>query len=206
MTTPSMPTAPEAPVKKPKGKGLGIASLVLGILGAILCWIPFIGIIGIILGFVGAVLGAVGFFVSHRWMSLAGFVLSLVAIIGGFASTASGVSQVNKQLNTPPTVQEQNSGNDQGAGGAGDTYAYTVTGSGTVSYGTFSGSGMSMSQTTSNGQWSKKITVTNKSVFFTPSLTVTGNGGTVTCQISHNGKVSSHNSASGQFGTANCSG
>lgn len=75
------PPEPTPPLKKPRGKGLGIASLVLGIIAICFCWVPIINILFIIVGVVGLILGFVGLFVSHRWLSAIGAVISIVGII-----------------------------------------------------------------------------------------------------------------------------
>lgn len=201
---------PAPPAKPPRGRGLGVAALVLGLLAVVFSWIPFVNVIGIICGVVGLVLGLVGIFASHRWMSLSGAALCLLGIILGFAVTSVAARTIDEQLNTSPTVQEQDgSGQGETQTGATDTYEYKVTGSGqaTIMYGSFSGSGVSTSSTTETLPWSKTISVTDKGVFFMPSLTVTAtSGGTIACQVVHDGKVVASQSASGQYATVSCSG
>ncbi|MGH3435350.1 MAG: DUF4352 domain-containing protein [Sciscionella sp.] len=125
---PTPPITPESIPKKQKGKGLGIAALVLGIVALVFSWIPFVGLFGVILGIVGLILGAVGFFVSHRWMSLAGFVIGVVAVIVGFASTNAGVAAVNNSLNGTNTSTQSSSGTiPAGKAGTDGALKFTIT-------------------------------------------------------------------------------
>ena len=75
--------APNVPNAQP-GKGKAIAGLVLGILAVSSTWIPFIGILGLVMGIVGLVLaagakkdGLVG------GLQTAAFVLALIGVILG---------------------------------------------------------------------------------------------------------------------------
>ncbi len=83
--------------------GFGVASLVIGILAIIGCWIPILNVVSLLFGGLGAILGFVGLLVSAIGrrsgvgLPIAGLVLSLVAVVvailvlGLFAAaTASG--------------------------------------------------------------------------------------------------------------------
>lgn len=76
-----------APVSlPPKAHGLGIAGMVLGIVGLVFAFIPCLNIVGIILGIVGVILAAVGRKKSpegHQGMATAGIVCSILAIVIG---------------------------------------------------------------------------------------------------------------------------
>jgi hypothetical protein len=94
-----------------KSPGLGIASLVLGLVALTVSWIPIVNYLSVILGLVGAVLGVVGIFKSHRLMSIIGTALSVTAIVVSFiafASFANSVDQAvddyNKAVAAPPTA------------------------------------------------------------------------------------------------------
>lgn len=69
--------------------GMGIAALILGLVGLLFCLIPFTGFIGVICGFVGIVLGFVGWGrvrrhrATNKVTTLIGIVLSALAIAGG---------------------------------------------------------------------------------------------------------------------------
>lgn len=66
------------------GKGQAIASLVLGIISVVLWWFGYSAIVSVVLGIVGLILAGnakkVGFVGGVR---TAGFVLSLIGLIGG---------------------------------------------------------------------------------------------------------------------------
>lgn len=72
----------DEPPPPPKTNGLAIAALVLGIIGLLLCWIPFLGlglgVVAIILGLLGLRRRPAG-----KGMSIAGLVLGALAVVGG---------------------------------------------------------------------------------------------------------------------------
>ncbi len=67
--------------------GFAIASLVLGILALLNCWIPFVGVVGLVLGVVGLVFGIVSLvrvgrhLASGKGMAIAGTICSSFAIV-----------------------------------------------------------------------------------------------------------------------------
>ena len=75
-----------APTGK-KTSGLGIAALVLGILAAITCWMPFIGILGMPLAVIGCMLGGIGLLlalIGHKTsatMPISGLIVCIVSIV-----------------------------------------------------------------------------------------------------------------------------
>ncbi|MCL2526019.1 MAG: DUF4190 domain-containing protein [Coriobacteriia bacterium] len=79
---PQQQYAPQA-IENP-GKGMGIASMVLGIVALVFCFIPFLGWLGVILGIVGLVLGFVSLKKTPQGvksgMAKAGIVTSIIAI------------------------------------------------------------------------------------------------------------------------------
>src|SRR5688500_3882503 len=79
-----------------KSNGLAISSLILGIVGLSLAWIPIVNYIAMVLGLIALVLGGIGIFKSHRIMSIAGAVLGLVAIVASFAVIASFANAMNE--------------------------------------------------------------------------------------------------------------
>jgi hypothetical protein len=64
--------------------GLGVSALVLGIVGVVLAWVPFLGFI---LGVLATVFGAVGLSyarkgkATNKGMAIAGLVLGIIAIV-----------------------------------------------------------------------------------------------------------------------------
>ena len=76
--------------------GLAIAGLVLGIIGAVLCWIPIVNNVAAVLGVVGLILAVFGIVVtgekhrkSGRGLAIAGAVLSVIAIVVTLVSQAA---------------------------------------------------------------------------------------------------------------------
>ncbi len=101
MATPaSTPASQPYQPKREKPGGLAITSLVLGIIGVFLSWIPFINYIAVILGVIGLVLGGIGIFRSKRVLSIVGVVLSLAAIVISFVAFNDFVNNVNEELNS----------------------------------------------------------------------------------------------------------
>ncbi|MBP5530716.1 MAG: hypothetical protein J6Y54_01615 [Lentisphaeria bacterium] len=65
---------------------MGVASLVLGIISIVFCWIPFLNWIALILAIVGLILGAVGINVNKKngkpvGCAIAGLVLSIISVV-----------------------------------------------------------------------------------------------------------------------------
>jgi len=89
---------------------LGIASLVLGIIAFLICWIPFLGLIGLPLSLLGILLGGIGLLIalfrkgSGIGFPIAGTALSLlstvvvIAMTAMFSATANAVKQVGKSF------------------------------------------------------------------------------------------------------------
>jgi small-conductance mechanosensitive channel len=72
--------------QQPQGNGMAVAGLVLGIIGLLLCWIPFFGWI---LALLGIVFGALGMSKAKKiggagnGMAVAGLILGVVAMLAG---------------------------------------------------------------------------------------------------------------------------
>lgn len=65
---------------------MGVASLVLGILGLIICWIPCVGAYALVPSILGLILGAVGIANAKKTnqgkgLAIAGLVCSIVATV-----------------------------------------------------------------------------------------------------------------------------
>jgi len=70
--------------------GPGIASLVLGIIGVIIFWVPFVGLP---VSVVGLALAAVGMRrIDGKGFAIAGLVLSIIGVILGGCITAATIS------------------------------------------------------------------------------------------------------------------
>jgi hypothetical protein len=92
-------------VKAQKGtSGLGIASLVLGIIAAIVCWIPFLGLLSLPVAAIGLFLGLLGFLVSliggrsGAGMPLAGLLLCGTAIAITIVTTGGTAKLIGDRM------------------------------------------------------------------------------------------------------------
>ncbi|MCS0636204.1 DUF4190 domain-containing protein [Streptomyces sp. LP05-1] len=90
---------PQEPAPAPvRGNGMAIAALVLGVIGLLLFWSVFggviLGLLALILGIVGA-RRARGGRARHRGMAVAGIVLGALALIGSVVVAAIGLSVLN---------------------------------------------------------------------------------------------------------------
>ena len=80
------PYGSEPTPKSNAGQGLGIAGLVLGIIGTLVSFIPCIGTLAFLVGGIGVVLSAVGYSQARKnngakGLTLAGLILSIVGIV-----------------------------------------------------------------------------------------------------------------------------
>lgn len=103
---PQYGTQPPAPRK---GSGLAVASLVLGILALVLCWVPIINNFAAVLAVVGLGLGIPALISARRGkrtgfgLALSGVILSVVAIVGVLVTQAlysSVIDEVTDELNS----------------------------------------------------------------------------------------------------------
>lgn len=78
---------PPAPAPSPSGRfnGFGLASLLVGIAALAVCWLPFIGIVGVAIGVVGITLGIIGIalqqYRGRRALAIIGTSVSGLALI-----------------------------------------------------------------------------------------------------------------------------
>lgn len=78
---------PTNPPQPNPGLGLGIASMVMGILGVLGCWIPIVNIFTGILAIIGIILAAISIkktpLGSSKGMAIAGLVCSIIGTVFG---------------------------------------------------------------------------------------------------------------------------
>jgi hypothetical protein len=104
---------------------LAVASLVLGILGIVLCWFPA-SLFGVPLGIVGLILGIVGRKNAGQTgmptgLPTAGLVLSVIGVILSVASLVACMAcmtAVNREIANNPQLREQYERQNQGFGEA----------------------------------------------------------------------------------------
>ena len=92
------PAAPQAP-----SNGLGVAGFVTGLIGLVLCWVPWFGML---LGLVGIVLSAIGISQGKKkgastGLAIAGLVCGILAVLVWIVLLAFVVS-VASQFSTSP--------------------------------------------------------------------------------------------------------
>lgn len=179
-------------VEEKRSNGLGVASLVVGIVAAVFSVIPLVGMVAFFLGPVAIILGIVAFFLKNRkrGMAITGVILGIVSlIIAGIMTAAVGaaVKSVDDSINAEHTVE----------------YVVTTSGPATVSYWTPGGT----SQEDITADWKKSIT---SKEFNITSLSVTGSysdaAAAVSCEILIDGKSAGKNTGSGTGAYALCSG
>lgn len=87
-----------------KRSGLATASMVLGIIAIIGCWIPFLNIFSIIMGFIGLALGIPAFIVlltkkkGSMGKTIAGLILCLITVIVGINMNNAAGKAVNDSV------------------------------------------------------------------------------------------------------------
>ncbi|GAA3432206.1 MmpS family transport accessory protein [Kutzneria kofuensis] len=195
------PATDVQPQGQPPRNGLGTAGFVLGLVGLLLSFIPFIGVVAWPLVIVGLVLSIIGIArassgkATNRGLAITGAVLSVIGLVICILYVAvftKAVNDVNQQQNAVSTITYEVTGDAKGA---------------TVTYSSFDGNGSSMNQeTASQLPWHKDLQA--KGLFSGGSLTVSAgaDGGSVTCKVTVNGKEAKTATASGPFATASCGG
>jgi predicted lipid-binding transport protein (Tim44 family) len=105
------------------GGNMAIAALILSIVGLVLCWIPFVGWLGVLLALVGLILGLVAFKKGKKGLGIAAMVIGVVGLgwgayvqiqsIRAASQLASGLDQLNTSLNDPALQQQLNDAMNQ---------------------------------------------------------------------------------------------
>lgn len=96
-----------------KGNALAIASLVIGVIAASVCWIPFLGMVAKPLGILGCILGVPGVLLSLPRdrsgfpAAAMGLGLSMGSAVYAFHVTNQAVESIRAALKTPPPVVAQ---------------------------------------------------------------------------------------------------
>lgn len=94
--------------QEPPGNGMAVASVILGIIGAVIGFIPILGVPAIICGILAIVFGAKGWSKANRLpghpdkaLAIAGVILGVVAValgIVGIVAVTSAVNELNRDL------------------------------------------------------------------------------------------------------------
>jgi len=100
-------------VKLPRrGSSLGIASMVLGILALLICWIPFLNLLGVPLSGLGLLLGLIGLLISitRKGSSIgfpvAGLIICAIALFVAISITQATSTAINEMTRS---IEEQSS-------------------------------------------------------------------------------------------------
>jgi len=100
-----------------KRSGLGTASMVLGIIAIVGCWIPFLNIFSIILGFVGLFLGIpalITLLVKKKGSSgkiIAGLILCSLTLFIAFSMNGAATDAINESVDEFNSSMDEMSGN-----------------------------------------------------------------------------------------------
>jgi hypothetical protein len=199
MSYPSAPSAPpQLPAQQPRN-GLGTAGFVLGLIGLLFSFIPFIGVVAWPLVILGLVFSLVGFSrgrggqATNKGLALAGAILSviglLICILYATAFTKAA-SDITTEVNKTVTVSYDAGGTAKDA---------------TVTYSTFSSSGSSEGQLDTALPWHKDVRTDGFGKGGILTVTAGVDGGTVTCKVTVDGTVQKTATASGTFASATCS-
>ena len=195
------PATDVQPQGQPPRNGLGTAGFVLGLIGFLFSFIPFIGVVAWPLVIIGLVLSIIGIArassgkATNRGLAITGAVLSVIGLVICILYAAvftATVKTVNDQQNQVSSIGYDVTGDAKGA---------------TVNYSSFDGNGSSMNQeTASQLPWHKDLQAKGLFSGGTLSVTAGADGGSVTCKVTVNGKQSKTATASGPFATASCGG
>jgi len=84
-----------------KGNGLGIASLVMGIIAIIGSWVPLLNIISVYFGFIALGIGVAGLIIGivkkrSKVLAIAGLILGIIAVIVSSAISVATLNTINE--------------------------------------------------------------------------------------------------------------
>lgn len=194
------PNQPQQTAAKPSN-GLGLAGFVLGLVGLVLSFIPFVGVVAWPLVILGIIFSAIGISkavkgrATNKGLAISGLVVSVIglvicilwAVVWGAA-----VDEVNDELNAEVKI------------------TYEVTGDATnvsVTYTTFSGDNnvAPTEETVATLPWTKEVTAKDIIKEGGTVIATTGEqGGNLTCRLLIDGKEIATETVSGPFQMVTC--
>ena len=83
---------------------MSVAALVLSILGLVICWIPYVGFLGVLSGIVGLILGIISMKspTGNKGLGIVGVVVGAIALLlGGIVQTITVIGTVAIVENAP---------------------------------------------------------------------------------------------------------
>lgn len=143
-----------------------------------------------------------------KWPWILGILVVLIVIIA--VSTSQGGNSSNTATTVAPSASAGGGAAPASTQASGDTLVYEVTGDGTTTAGNitfFSAGGQQSQETDATLPWSKELRG-DKGAFTITGVTAQngGDGGTIRCKITKNGKVEAENSSSGAYAVVSCNG
>jgi hypothetical protein len=88
---------------------MSVAALVLAILGLVICWIPYVGFLGVLMGIVALILGIVSMKspAGNKGLGIVGLVVGAIAlIVGGIVQTLTVIGTMAVVENAPRISEE----------------------------------------------------------------------------------------------------
>jgi hypothetical protein len=88
---------------------MSVAALVLSIVGLVICWIPYVGFLGVLMGIVGLILGVVSMKspAGNKGLGIVGLVVGAIALLlGGIVQTLTVIGTVAVVENAPGIADE----------------------------------------------------------------------------------------------------
>jgi hypothetical protein len=98
---------------------MGAAALALGIVGVVLCWIPFFGWVGVLVALAALVLAIAAIAKKEKRLGLAGLVLGIIGLAWGGFEQLMAIESFDRAVDVV-------SGDGSGAGGAEDRRGSTA--------------------------------------------------------------------------------
>lgn len=199
-----VPAQPPTPQLPPQANGLATAGLVVGIIAAVLSFIPFVGTVSWVLAPIGLVLSLVGLVKSGRarsgrGKSIAGLVLGVVALFMCILYTAVFVGSVNSVAQQSAAVHQV-------------TYEVTTAKKTnvTVTYSQSQNDNLAMASVADAASpWSADTQVSGlmgptMTATLSPDLDNPGRSDTITCTIREDGVQVAQNTAKGPNASVTC--
>ncbi|WP_433801670.1 hypothetical protein [Actinomycetospora sp. CA-084318] len=199
-----VPPQRPAPVLPPQANGLATAGLVVGIIAAVLSFIPVVGTVSWVLAPIGLVLSLVGLLKSGkarsgRGKSIAGIVLGVVALFMCILYTAVFVGSVNSVAQQSAAVHQV-------------TYEVTTAKKTnvTVTYSQSQNDNLAMASVADAASpWSADAQVSGlmgptMTATLSPDLDNPGRSDTITCTIREDGVQVAQNTAKGPNASVTC--
>lgn len=194
--------------------GLGTAGMVLGIVAIAGAFIPFLNIASLIIGIVGLILAGIGLLGKNKakGRAIAGTAVSAAAIIISIIVLSVTAAAVSNAVKSASNSSSSAAASDSSGS---NVVTYEVTSdaktASSVTYATFDANGGGTKQATDAAlPFKAEVKLADANIFSTSiySLVAQAADGatTITCKVSHNGKVVSTHTSTGQYAVVTCSG